>query len=52
MRGGSIVATNISKEYGATVVLERLSLPRDRVRLELVLRGKRLGFSLAEISDE
>ncbi len=24
--GGSIVATNISKEYGATVVLERLSL--------------------------
>jgi ATPase subunit of ABC transporter with duplicated ATPase domains len=26
MRGGSIVATNISKEYGATVVLERLSL--------------------------
>src|SRR4051794_37863014 len=26
MRGGSIVATNISKDYGATVVLERLSL--------------------------
>src|SRR6266545_4454958 len=26
MRGGSIVATNISKEYGATVVLDRLSL--------------------------
>jgi ATPase subunit of ABC transporter with duplicated ATPase domains len=26
MRGGALVATNISKEYGATVVLERLSL--------------------------
>src|SRR5215212_9677834 len=26
MRGGSIVATNISKEYGATAVLERLTL--------------------------
>src|SRR6266540_2096289 len=26
MRGGSIVAMNISKEYGATVVLDRLSL--------------------------
>ena len=26
MRGGTIVATNISKEYGATVVLDRLSL--------------------------
>src|SRR4051794_23761120 len=26
MRGGSVVATNITKEYGATVVLDRLSL--------------------------
>src|SRR5689334_22411373 len=26
MRGGSIVAMNITKEYGATAVLERLSL--------------------------
>jgi ATPase subunit of ABC transporter with duplicated ATPase domains len=26
MRGGTIVATNISKEYGASVVLDRLSL--------------------------
>jgi ATPase subunit of ABC transporter with duplicated ATPase domains len=26
MRGGTIVATNISKEYGATAVLDRLSL--------------------------
>ena len=26
MRGGSIVATNITKEYGATVVLDRVSL--------------------------
>ena len=26
MRGGGIVATNISKEYGVSVVLERLSL--------------------------
>ncbi len=25
--------------------------PRDRVRLKLILRGKRLGFSLAEIRD-
>ena len=26
MRGGSVVATNITKEYGATVVLDRVSL--------------------------
>jgi ATPase subunit of ABC transporter with duplicated ATPase domains len=34
MRGGSIVATNITKEYGATVVLDRVSLtvsPRARI---------------------
>jgi len=34
MRGGTLVATNISKEYGATVVLDRLSLtvpPRARI---------------------
>src|SRR5437867_10153887 len=34
MRSGSIVAANISKEYGATVVLDRLSLtvpPRSRI---------------------
>lgn len=29
----------------------RVYSPRDRVRLKLVLRGKRLGFSLKEISD-
>jgi DNA-binding transcriptional MerR regulator len=28
----------------------RVFHPRDRVRLELILRGRRLGFSLAEIS--
>ncbi len=28
---------------------QRLFRPRDRVRVELVLRGKRLGFSLEEI---
>ena len=29
----------------------RLYAPRDRTRLKLILRGKRLGFSLAEIKD-
>lgn len=29
---------------------QRIYHPRDRVRLELVLRGKRLGFPLAEIT--
>ncbi len=29
----------------------RVYLPRDRVRLILILRGKRLGFSLKEISE-
>ncbi len=29
----------------------RIYSPRDRVRLKLVLRGKRLGFSLNEIAD-
>jgi DNA-binding transcriptional MerR regulator len=29
----------------------RLFSPRDRVRLKLALRGKRLGFSLAEIRE-
>jgi DNA-binding transcriptional MerR regulator len=29
----------------------RVFSPRDRVRLKLALRGKRLGFSLAEIRD-
>ncbi len=29
----------------------RVYTPRDRVRLKLVLRGKRLGFSLTEIGD-
>jgi DNA-binding transcriptional MerR regulator len=28
----------------------RIFHPRDRVRLQLILRGKRLGFSLAEIA--
>jgi len=31
--------------------LSRIYSPRDRVRLQLVLRGKRIGFSLAEIRD-
>ena len=31
--------------------LTRVYTPRDRVRLRLVLRGKRLGFSLKEIGD-
>jgi len=35
MRGGSVVATNITKEYGATVVLDRVSLT--------VPRGARIG---------
>ena len=30
---------------------QRLFHPRDRVRLKLILRGKRLGFSLAEIRE-
>lgn len=30
---------------------QRLYHPRDRVRLKLILRGKRLGFSLAEIRE-
>jgi DNA-binding transcriptional MerR regulator len=30
---------------------QRLYHPRDRVRLKLILRGKRLGFSLAEIKE-
>ena len=30
---------------------KRLYRPRDRVRLKLILRGKRLGFSLSEIQD-
>jgi len=30
---------------------KRLFSPRDRVRLKLILRGKRLGFSLSEISE-
>ena len=29
----------------------RLYHPRDRVRLKLILRGKRLGFTLAEIRE-
>lgn len=29
----------------------RIYAPRDRVRLKLILRGKRLGFSLREIQD-
>jgi DNA-binding transcriptional MerR regulator len=29
--------------------MQRIFRPRDRVRLELVLRGKRLGFSLEEV---
>lgn len=29
----------------------RIYTPRDRVRLMLILRGKRLGFSLSEIKD-
>lgn len=29
----------------------RLFRPRDRIRLRLILRGKRLGFSLAEIAE-
>ncbi len=29
----------------------RYFTPRDRVRLKLILRGKRLGFSLSEISE-
>src|SRR3970040_1067776 len=31
--------------------INRVFSPRDRVRLKLALRGKRLGFSLAEIRD-
>ena len=31
--------------------LQRLYRPADRTRLKLILRGKRLGFSLAEISE-
>lgn len=31
--------------------LSRIYSPRDRVRLKLVLRGKRVGFSLAEIRE-
>ncbi|MBS8259968.1 MerR family DNA-binding transcriptional regulator [Roseibium polysiphoniae] len=30
---------------------QRLYTPADRTRLKLILRGKRLGFSLAEISE-
>ncbi|WP_346909612.1 MerR family DNA-binding transcriptional regulator [uncultured Roseibium sp.] len=30
---------------------QRLYTPTDRTRLKLILRGKRLGFSLAEISE-
>ena len=30
---------------------QRLYHPRDRVRLKLILRGKRLGFTLAEIRE-
>jgi DNA-binding transcriptional MerR regulator len=30
---------------------QRLFHPRDRVRLKLILRGKRLGFTLAEIRE-
>jgi len=30
---------------------KRLFAPRDRVRLKLILRGKRLGFSLSEIAE-
>lgn len=29
----------------------RVFLPRDRVRLKLILRGKRLGFTLGEINE-
>jgi DNA-binding transcriptional MerR regulator len=29
----------------------RIFMPRDRVRLKLILRGKRLGFSLGEIRE-
>ncbi|MCZ6466289.1 MAG: MerR family DNA-binding transcriptional regulator, partial [Alphaproteobacteria bacterium] len=29
----------------------RIYAPRDRVRLKLIMRGKRLGFSLAEIGE-
>ena len=29
----------------------RIYMPRDRVRLKLILRGKRLGFSIREIKD-
>ncbi|MFD2205236.1 MerR family transcriptional regulator [Kiloniella antarctica] len=32
-------------------VRKRLYTPRDRTRLKLILRGKRLGFSLAEIRE-
>ena len=30
---------------------QRVFSPRDRARLQLILRGKRVGFSLAEIGD-
>lgn len=30
---------------------QRIFSPRDRARLQLILRGKRVGFSLAEIGD-
>jgi len=31
--------------------VQRIYAPRDRVRLRLVMRGKRLGFSIAEIKE-
>lgn len=31
--------------------MQRIYYPRDRVRLQLILRGKRIGFSLAEIRE-
>lgn len=35
----------------ARVAGQRVYSPRDRVRLSLIVRGKRFGFSLAEIGD-
>ncbi|MBM3572599.1 MAG: MerR family transcriptional regulator, partial [Alphaproteobacteria bacterium] len=31
--------------------IQRIYAPRDRTRLRLIMRGKRLGFSIAEIKE-
>ena len=49
MASGTRTIAEVAEEFGVTHRTVRVFHPRDRVRLGLVLRGKRLGFPLEEI---